>query len=231
MDNSIQIIIFVLIGLSSISSLLYLILEFQEISLLKSTLKNITGKTKIDSKEDLIKIKKFLSSTIKYDVLKKHKKRPLFRHAASHILKSKYGFCGENARVAIKLFILGKIKARRIYLFRKEWQHVLIEHQFNDKWYMFDGHYDPKTVLEDNKVATILSENINEFPNQYPDNPYLDFCRLKLFQKINFLKPLSKIKLPMFFAYVAESPYLIKAILLFTISILLIVSSLIFLHP
>lgn len=202
-------------SLSAVSFIYFLIKELKEIKTLKWLLKKILGKNTIASKEDLIQIKNYLHKNIKYDALKKEQKRPLLRHTASYIISTNYGFCGENARVAIKLFLLGGLKARRIYLFRKEWQHVLIEHSFNGKWYMFDGHYDPETVLKDEQVASIASENIAEYPDNYPNNPYLDFCRIKMLRSIKALRSFSKAKLPMFVVYISESPYSIKALLSF----------------
>jgi hypothetical protein len=202
---------------AGITSLYYLVREIQEFFFLKSILLQILEKSKIDSVQDLVKIKNYLQSTISYNGSLKAKKRPLLRHSASQTLKSKYGFCGENARVAIKLFHIGGIKARRIYMFRKEWQHVLIEHEFKSNWFMFDGHYDPSTLLTDDAVATILSEEILSYPNDYENNPYLNFCRIKLFYKISFLKPFSKIKLPPLIVYLFESPYLIKLVFILTL--------------
>ena len=213
----IQVVILSLLGLLS---LYYLIAEIQEIYFLKNVLHKILGKSKIESIDDIIKIKNYLQTTISYNEPLKNKKRPLLRHTASQILKNKYGFCGENARVAIKLFLIGGMKARRIYLFRKEWQHVLIEHEFNSCWYMFDGHYDPSTVLKDEDVTTIPSEDILAYPNDYPNNPYLDFCRIKLFHITTPLKSYAKIKLPSLLIYLFESPYLIKGIWLMTMLLL-----------
>ena len=195
----------------------FLLKEYTEINFLKKILTKIIGKEKIENVEDLIKIKNFLNNTISYNSDLKTKKRPLLRHTSTEILNSGYGFCGENARVAIKLMLLGGIKARRIYLFRKEWQHVLIEHEWKNKWYMFDGHYDKDTLLQDSQVASIPSENIENFPNNYPNNPYLDFCSIKLFQKITLLNPFSKIKIPIVFVYLMESPNLIKTIFAFIV--------------
>ncbi|MCO6501334.1 MAG: hypothetical protein J5I47_13295 [Vicingus serpentipes] len=175
-------------------------------------MKKIIGQSNITSTDDLINIKNYLNSTISHIQELKEKKRPLLRHTATQIIKSKYGFCGENARVAIKLFLLGGVKANRIYLFRKEWEHVLIEHEMNKKWYMFDGHYDENTLLRDSQVVSILSENINEYPDDYPNNPYLDYCRIKLLRKTPGLALLSKVRLPSLCIYILESPYLIKAI-------------------
>ncbi len=207
-----SILVIVILGLLTFLALYNLAKEIQEIRFLKNTLKQTIEKIQIETVEDLIKVKNYLNSTISHNQDLKEKKRPLLRHTASHILKSNYGFCGENARVAIKLFILGGIKANRIYLFRKEWEHVLVEHQFNGSWFMFDGHYDKDTLLKDEDVASIPSENIGDYPDHYPNNPYLDFCRIKLFYKIPPLKSMSKIRLTSFFTYVLESPYLMKFI-------------------
>lgn len=206
-----------IIGVTGITSLYYLVREIQEFFFLKSILHEILGKSKIESVQDLVKIKNYLQSTISYNGSLKTKKRPLLRHTASQTLKNKYGFCGENARVAIKLFHIGGIKARRIYMFRKEWQHVLIEHEYNSNWFMFDGHFDPSTLLTDSAVATIPSEEILSYPNDYENNPYLNFCRIKLFYKVSFLKSLSKIKLPSCIVYLFESPYLIKLVFILTL--------------
>ncbi len=186
--------------------------EIQEILFLKATLKSIIGKPKINTIDDLVKLKNYLNKKISYNSEEKEKRRPLLRHTASDILKSGYGFCGENARVAIKLLLLGGVKARRFYLFRKEWQHVLVEHEWKGNWYMFDGHYDPNTLLKDEHITRIPSENILAFPDTYPNNPYLDFCRIKPLYKT--AQSLSKIKLPSIIVYLLESPNIIKSITL-----------------
>lgn len=199
----------------------YFYKEIKEVFIIQKTLKKIINKNKIQTKDDFLKIKNYLQNNISYNPYWKDKKRPLLRHTATQILKTKYGFCGENARVTIKLMLLGGVKARRIYLYRKEWQHVLIEHEFNGNYYMFDGHYDPDALLNDNETTSIPSENISDYPNSYPNNPYLYFCRIKLFNKISFLKPLSKLKLPTWSIYLSESPYLIKGLALILLTICL----------
>lgn len=189
--------------------------EVIEVNFLKKTLFTIINKKKIESKEDLIKIKNYLQKSISYDSKLKNRRRPFLRHTATEILRSKYGFCGENSRVAIKLFNIGGMKSNRIYLFRKEWEHVLVEHKINNEWFMFDGHFDEKTRLEDKDVATIKTEEISLYPDEYPNNPYLDYCRIKLLYKSKIFKPLSKLRLPSTFSYILESPQLILACLLF----------------
>ena len=198
--------------LLTLSLVYFLIQELREIVYLKRILHNTIGKGKIKTLEDIIKIKNFLNHNISYDAESKTENRPLLRHTAKQILKSGYGFCGENARVAIKLFLLARMKAGRIYLYRKEWQHVLVEHQLGENWYMFDGHYDENTLLHDDNVASIHSENIRSYPDHYPSNPYLDFCRIKIIYKLPVLRLYSKIRLPSFLVYILESPNLIKAL-------------------
>lgn len=192
----------------------YIFKEIQEIIFLNNTLISIIGKKVISCKNDLIKIKNFLNNNISYDTSKKYAKRPILRHSALYILKSKYGFCGENARVAIKLLLLGNIKCNRIYLTGKKWGHVVIENKWGNNWFLFDGHYDPLTKLEDSKVSEIKSNDLINYPNGYKENPYVDFSRIKLFTRIKFLKSISKLRLPSFLIYFFESPSLIKSIFL-----------------
>lgn len=203
-----------IISALAIFSFFYFIKEVFEVLFLKRVLLKILNKKRIETKDDIIKIKHFLNENISYTIENRYNRRPLLRHTAKEVLESKYGFCGENARVAIKLFLLSGIRARRIYLFRKEWQHVLIEHEYQNKWYMFDGHHDPDTILKDKMVANIPSENISKYPNDYSNNPYLDFCRIKLFRNLIFLDRLSKQKLPSFVVYFLESPQLLKSFIL-----------------
>ena len=197
--------------------------EIKEVIFLKKTLNQIIDKPRIESIEDFVQIKNYLQKNISYNPELKHKKRPILRHTASEILISKYGFCGENARVAIKLMLLGGIKANRIYLFRKEWEHVLIEHKFNSNWFMFDGHLDTYTNLKDSDVLKIPSNQISLYPDSYPNNPYLGFSRIKLFYKLYSLKSFSKIRLHSYIIYLFESPFLIKAILLSIPSLLFLI--------
>ena len=198
-----------ILSFSIILLIYYLYKEIQEVRFLKNILKQIVGKRKLESVEDLVKIKNYLQTNISYDGNLKTTKRPLLRHTASHILNSNYGFCGENARVAIKLLMLGNIKTARIYLYGKKWGHVVIENKWNASWFLFDGHYDEKTQLLDKQVATIPSDKIEQYPNGYSENAYVDYCRIKLFYKIRLVASLSKFRLPSFIIYYFESPYLI----------------------
>lgn len=211
MDDIVTYITIAITAAGFLAFLFFSIKELNEIQYLKKTLLNVIGKTNITSVDDLVKIKNYLNTTIKYNPELRTKKRPLLRHTATQILQSNYGFCGENARVSIKLLLLGGISARRIYLYGIKWGHVVIEQKINGNWYLFDGHYDPKTKLEDHQVGAIQSEALAAYPNQYEDNDYIDFCRVKLFYKITPLRKYAKLKLPSLVVYLFESPNLIKA--------------------
>jgi len=215
----IQLISFFIFTFGLILFIFFLIREFQEILFMRKTLKKILGKVRVETRDDIIRIKNYLN-TIKYNKELRTIKRPLLRHTASHILKHNYGFCGENARVAIKFFLLSGIKATRIYLYGSKWGHVVTEQNFEGNWYLFDGHYDPKTVLSPDHITSILINDLKSYPNDYLENEYLDFCRIKLFYKLNFLKILSKIRLPSSLIYIFESPYLIKASFSFVFSLI-----------
>jgi hypothetical protein len=197
----------------------FLIRECQEIFFLRKILKNILNKDRIENNEDMIRIKDYLNR-IKYNKELRTIKRPLLRHTATHILKHNYGFCGENARVAIKFFLLSGIKSSRIYLYGSKWGHVVMEQKYKGQWYLFDGHYDPKTVLNPDQITFIKSEDLKSYPNDYSENEYLDFCRIKLFYNISFLKIFSKNRLPSIVIYIFESPFLIKTIFSFVLSLI-----------
>jgi Transglutaminase-like domain len=207
-----DVILAVITIISLISAVYFMVLDIIEYGYLKKKISEILGYEKIKTKEDLVKLKTFLNKYIKYNPDLRAVKRPLLRHTASHILKTNYGFCGENARVAIKMMLIGGMKASRIYLYGTKWGHVVTEQQINKKWYLFDGHYDPKTVLSNDKIATIESQDLSSYPNDYSENHYVDFCRIKLFYKISGLKVFSKLRLPSTIIYIFESPNLIKSV-------------------
>ncbi|MCB0402678.1 MAG: transglutaminase domain-containing protein [Flavobacteriales bacterium] len=217
----------ILISGFSLLSLIYLIKELREVRFLKQLLLRILGKKKLETLSDISTLKMYLNENIRYNPEWKSKKRPLLRHTASQILTSNYGFCGENARVSIKLFLLSGIKARRIYLFGTKWQHVVVEHEHESTWYLFDGHYDPKTVLGNDQIAQIESDQIASYPNAYSENPYVDYCRIKLFYRIPLLRAWAKLRLPGSLVYFFESPYLIQSYALLNIALALLLFTLI----
>ena len=197
-----------------LTTLLYLIIkEIQEVLFLKKTLFSIIGSYRINNIDNLIKIKNYLNITITYDSSKKKAKRPILRHTSKEVLLNKYGFCGENARVAIKLLIIGGLKANRIYLYGEKWGHVVLENKWEKEWYLFDGHYDPLTKMNDSDILNIKSEDLASYPNGYKENNYIDFCRIKQLKKIKILERFSKKRLHILIVYLFESPNLIKLIL------------------
>lgn len=202
-------------------------LWWKERLFLRNKLREINGKVQLDEKADLIALKSFLRANIHYDQSKMDAKRPLLRHTAKQILEMNYGFCGENARVAILMHLYGGRKAHRIYLHGKEWGHVALEHKNQNAWFLFDGHYDPGMELTDEMVFEIPSNQIKSYPNIYKENPYLDFSRIKLFQKIAPLKAFAKLRLPSFLVLIFESPNLLKGIFALFLADLILITLLV----
>jgi hypothetical protein len=221
-------ILFVLSLITLILSLLYFFLFFQEQKAIKKTVFRIINAKKITEKKDLVKLKNFLQQHISFEGLDKNAKRPLLRATAVETLKTGKGFCGENTRLAILLLISGGLKANRIYLFGKSWQHVVCEHEWEGQYYLFDGHNDEKMALDDALITQILSKDIKAYPNKYPTNPWQDYARIKLFYKIPFLRKYSKIRLPRFFVLLFENPSLLKAFFFLGLSIITIIAFIIF---
>ncbi len=198
----------------------YYIFRWQrEVRFLKKTLNGIIGKRFIETHDDLVKIKNFLTQNIRFDVEKREAKRPFLRETAMNILKSGYGFCGENARVAILLLKLGKIQANRLYVFGEQWNHVAVELKWEGSFYLFDGHHDPKTILPDEQVLAIRSDILSEFPNKHLENKYIDVCRIGPFRNHLFLDKYKQIRIPSFLVLITESPSLIKAIIYLFLSL------------
>jgi len=210
MDLFFQILSVFLLCFGGAIIIFFLVKEVKEVRFLKGIMRSVTGEQKFKNKENLIDFKNFLNTNVRYDSNQKEKKRPLLRHTASEILKMNYGFCGENARVAIKMMILGGVRANRIYIYGKKWGHVVVEQKWSNKWFLFDGHYDPLTKMEDDYVVSINSSAMEEYPNGYPENPYVSIHRVKLFKLIKPLQSFSNIRLPKALIYYFESPYLIK---------------------
>ena len=88
------------------------------------------------------------------------------------------GFCGENARVAVRLLNLGGIPAHRLYLEGTRWGHVVVEHRWEGRWRLFDAHVDPRTALPDEAVGRIDAEELASFPNRAEENPWKSSYRI-----------------------------------------------------
>lgn len=162
-------------------------------------------------RDDIVRLKWYLSSHIRYDIKRVNERRPLLRHSAEHILKTGFGFCGENARVAIRLFGTGGVQARRLYLEGKQWQHAVVEHEWEGGWKLFDAHADASSLLPDEEVCRIESSDIRRFPNHEEVNPWLRSYRVKVFHGIRMLQRFEQIRPPGWIAQLAETPALVKA--------------------
>lgn len=193
--------------------------------MIRTLAKSLAGSGDFESKDFLIKVKHYLSSHIHFDSIKKDAKRPLLRHTAAEILISGYGFCGENARVAILLLNYSKIPAARLYLFGNIWRHVVVEHKWQDKWFLFDAHNDPAMLLPDDLVASIPSSDLKSFPNGHREhNVWVSSCRIKIFKRYRLLAGLSEFRLPKPLIIFTESPDLIKAFFCLGAAILILLT-------
>ncbi len=165
----------------------------------------------IEDAADLVRIKRFLSTHIRYDVAKRDQRRPLLRASAAEILDRGEGFCGENARVAIRLLGTAGVRANRLYLSGPHWDHVLVEHEWQGGWKLFDGHGDPGIMLADDEVARIDSAEIARLPNAYRDrNPWTRCYRIKLLHRWKALRRASEWRPPRVAVLLAESPDLVR---------------------
>ena len=216
-------ILFIFLLVSLILSLLYFFLFFYEKKAIKKTVFGIINAKKITEIKDLIKLKNFLQQHISFEGLDKNAKRPILRATAVETLKTGKGFCGENTRLAILFLIYGGLKTNRLYLFGKSWQHVVCEPEWEGQYYLFDGHNDENTSLDNALIAQIPSEDIKAYPNKYPTNPWQDYARIKILYKILSLRKYSKIRPPRFFVLLFENPSLLKASFFLGLAVVFIV--------
>jgi len=186
-------------------ALFYILLFIRDKKILKAILEETIGCDKIAKLEDIIKIKNYLIAKISYSQSDKTARRPLLRATAVQTLKSGRGLCGENSRLAVLLLNYGGVRANRVYLYGKLWQHVVCEFKWGKMYYLFDGHNDPETSLKDESVGKILSSDIGSYPNAYSSNPWIDYCRIKVLHQISFFKFLSKIRPQTLFVYIFEN--------------------------
>lgn len=202
---------FALVALGATWSAVALILWVGEVRYLRGVLRAIVPGGRIREREDLVRIKNYLSSRIRYDRSRVNDPRPFLRESARRTLASGHGFCGENARVAMWLLGLGGVRAHRVYLDATFWKHILLEHRWEGGWRFFDAHADPATVLPDEAVGRIDSADIQALPNGHEGNAYLRSYRLRPFHGIGVLRRFEQIRLPWPLALVMESPSLVHA--------------------
>lgn len=181
--------------------------------LLRATLARVGNGGRFRDREDLVRLKRYLSAHIRYDPKRVNDARPLLRHSAEHILRTGFGFCGENARVAIRLLGMGGVRANRVYLEGRLWQHNVVEHEWDGGWKLFDAHSDPASLLPDEDVGSIESSDIARFPNRHEGHPWLRSYRIKLFHSLPPLRCFEQTRVPRWVAQLVETPSMIKAML------------------
>ncbi len=176
---------------------------------LRERLRGIVGATRVRTRDDLTRIKRHLTAAITFDMADLSKRRPWLRSSAREILCCGRGFCGENARVAISLLRLGGVRANRLYLQGRAWDHTVVEHEWEGGWRLFDAHNDPATILPDELVASIDSEDLSAFPARREENLWVASYRLKLLHRLPILRHWSCARPPALLVAFGESPALV----------------------
>jgi hypothetical protein len=167
---------------------------------------------RVASREDFVSLKRFLGARIRFDPAQKNTRRTWLRASAVRLLETGTGFCGESARVAIRLLQLGGVRAHRLYLRGPRWGHVAVEHRWEGSWRLFDGHADPATLPADDQLGRIDTSDLECFPNANKTlNPWTASGRLGLSCRWAVLRWLSGWRPPRWLALVGECPDLIYA--------------------
>jgi hypothetical protein len=161
----------------------------------------------------LVQLKRYLSSHIHYDMRRLHDPRPWLRQTAETTLRTRHGFCGETARVAIRLLLLAGIRANRLYLEGERWKHTLVEHDWEGGLRIFDAFPDPGTLLPDDGVGRIDSRSLAEYPNAHLLNPYRLKYRIKVFHRVPALRRFEQWRLPGAIVGLLETPSAIRCLL------------------
>jgi hypothetical protein len=145
---------------------------WRERRVLSALLRELAPSGRITTRAELVQLKRRLSAAIRWDEARMHDPRPPLRASARRVLESGEGFCGENARVAVRVLRLGGVDAHRLYLVGERWGHVVVEHRWDGAWRLFDAHVDPRTQLADDQVGRIDAEDLRAFPNRAAENPW-----------------------------------------------------------
>ena len=151
---------------------------------LLAVLREVAPSGRFREREDLVRLKRRLSEEIHWDAERMHEQRPLLRASARQVLATGEGFCGENARVAVRLLNLGGVPAHRLYLEGARWGHVVVEHRWDGKWWLFDAHVDHRTALPDDGVGRIDAEELAAFPNLATENPWKSSYRIPSIRRL-----------------------------------------------
>lgn len=153
---------------------------------LLGVLRRIAPDGRLRTREQLVALKRFLSATVRWDEARMHDPRPPLRASARRVLESGVGFCGENARAAVRLLRLGGVDAHRLYLDGERWGHVVVEHRWDGGWRLFDAHDDPRTELADDQVGRIDAADLRAFPNRAGENPWRASYRIPVLGRISW---------------------------------------------
>jgi hypothetical protein len=161
---------------------------------------------RITTRDDLVRLKRILAARIHWDEARMHEPRPWLRASALRTLETGYGFCGENARAAVRLLRLGGVPAHRLYLRGTRWGHVVVEHAWEGGWRVFDAHVDPRTELDDAQVGRIDADTVAAFPNRGAENPWVGSYRIPLLGRLEWGR---RLRPPAWLTALAENPALV----------------------
>lgn len=173
-------------------------------------LRSVVPDGRISHREDLVALRRGLAQRIRYDTSRMHAPRPLLRASAGQTLASGYGFCGENARVSIRLLRLAGVRAHRLYLLGARWGHVVVECWWEGDWRLFDAHADPATAPADDEVGFLPTDDVDRLPNRATENPWRAASTSKFLTR---LPALARWRPPGIAVEVVESPHLIRTLL------------------
>jgi hypothetical protein len=205
----IDLIFLMVIGAGVLVAVVHVRAHFRETGELRQFARTNLG-TPPASRDHLVRLLELLHERVSFEGLDKSAPRPLLRQKASETLRSGKGFCGENARLAIRLMAAIGVPAARIYVSGQRWSHVLTECRLDGRWWLFDGHNDSATAMSPADVGTIESPRIDRLRNLHP-NPYLSYQRIRLFHGLPGLGRLETARLPNALIQMFESPDLMKA--------------------
>ena len=186
---------------------------FRERALLQATLLRVCGSGRLTAREDLVALKKFLNENIRFDPARRNDPRPLLRHSAAEILTLGQGFCGENARVAVLLMSAGGVRANRLYLDGPRWGHVIVEHEWDGGWKLFDGHADASVGMTDEEVGRIDAKDFAALNNTCrATNPWQNSFRIQLLGRLPLVRRWAALRPPRPLVFLMESPALLRAL-------------------
>lgn len=173
-----------------------------------ATARNLAGGDAIVERDQLVAVHAFLGKAVSGDPDFRFLPRPILRQTAVESLRSRQGFCGESARVAVLMLQALGIRANRIYLIGERWNHVIVEHEWLDgNWYLFDAFPDPATAMTPEQLCSFGSEDPTTFPNVHDGNPWVDYYRWRPL----LVRGISKSRPPAGYVRITERPDAIRA--------------------